>query len=68
MRKTAWILLLLFVFTIPWEYSLDLGGVLGNAARIAGLLVLLAAVPAVLQTGSMRTPGAFWWVTLALFL
>jgi O-antigen ligase len=68
MRKTAWILLLLFVFTIPWEYSLDLGGLLGNAARIAGLLVLLAAVPAVLQAGSMRTPGAFWWVTLALFL
>lgn len=68
MRKTAWILLLLFVFTIPWEYSLDLGGLLGNAARIAGLLVLLAAVPAVLQAGSMRTPGVFWWVTLALFL
>ena len=68
MRKTAWILLLFFVFTIPWEYSLDLGGLLGNAARIAGLLVLLAAVPAVLQPGSMRTPGAFWWVTLALFL
>jgi len=68
MRKTAWILLLLFVFTIPWEYSLDLGGLLGNAARIAGLLVLLAAVPAMLQAGSMRTPGAFWWGTLALFL
>jgi O-antigen ligase len=68
MRKTAWILLLLFVFTIPWEYSLDLGGLLGNAARIAGVLVLLAAVPAVLQAGSMRTPGVFWWVTLALFL
>ncbi len=68
MRKTAWILLLLFAFTIPWEYSLDLGGLLGNAARIAGLLVLLAAVPAVLQAGSMRTPGAFWWITLALFL
>jgi len=68
MRKTAWILLLLFVFTIPWEYSLDLGGLLGNAARIAGLLVLLAAVPAVLQVCNIRTPGAFWWVTLALFL
>ncbi len=68
MRRTAWILLLLFAFAIPWEYSLDLGGLLGNAARIAGLLVLLAAVPAVLQAGRMRTPGAFWWLTLALFL
>jgi O-antigen ligase len=68
MRQVAWFLLLLFVFSVPWEYSLDLGGLLGNAARIAGLLVLLAAVPAVLQAGRMRTPGAFWWLTLALFL
>ncbi len=68
MRRTAWILLLLFAFAIPWEYSLDLGGLLGNAARIAGVLVLLAAVPAVFQAGRMRTPGAFWWLTLALFL
>ncbi len=68
MRRIAWMMLLLFVFTIPWEYSLDLGGLLGNAARIAGLLVLLAAVPAVLQAGRMRTPGAFWALTLALFL
>ena len=37
-------------------------------ARIAGLLVLLAAIPAVLQAGRMRTPGAFWWFTLALYL
>ncbi len=68
MRRIAWFLLLLFAFTIPWEYSLDLGGLLGNAARIAGLLVLLAAVPAVLQAGGIRTPGAFWCFTLALFL
>ena len=68
MRRTAWILLLLFAFAIPWEYSLDLGGLLGNAARIAGLLALLAAVPAILQAGRVRTPGAFWWCTLALFL
>ncbi len=68
MRRIAWVLLLLFAFAIPWEYSLDLGEPLGNVARIAGLLVLLAAVPAVLQAGRMRTPGAFWWLTLALFL
>ena len=68
MRRIAWIMLLLFAFAIPWEYSLDLGGILGNAARIAGLMVLLAAVPTVLQAGRMRTPGAFWWLTLALFL
>jgi len=68
MRRAAWILLLLFAFAIPWEYSLDLGGILGNVARIAGLMVLLASVPAMLQAGRLRTPGAFWWLTLALFL
>ncbi len=68
MRRVAWFLLLVFVFAIPWEYSVDLGGLLGNAARIAGLLVLLAAIPAILQAGRMRTPGAFWALTLALFL
>ena len=68
MRRAAWILLLLFAFTIPWEYSLDLGGLLGNAARIAGLLALLVAISAVLEAGRVRTPGAFWWFTLAFFL
>src|SRR5208283_4936508 len=68
MRRIAWLLLLLFTFAIPWEYSLDLGEPLGNAARIAGLLVLLAAVPAVLQAGRMRTWNAFCWITLALYL
>jgi O-antigen ligase len=68
MRRAAWFLLLVFAFAIPWEYSLDLGGLLGNAARIAGLLVLLATVLAVLQAGRMRTPGVFWVFTLAFFL
>jgi len=68
MRRIAWLLLLLFAFTIPWEYSLDLGEPLGNIARVAGLLVLLASVPAVLAVGRIRRPGAFQWLTLALFL
>jgi len=58
MRKAAWGLLLVFVFTIPWEYSLDLGDPLGNVARIAGLVLLLVAIPAVLQAGRLRTPCA----------
>jgi len=68
MRKIAWALLLVFAFAIPWEYSLDLGEPLGNAARIAGLLVLVAAVPALLQAGRLRAPGAAQWVVLALYL
>ena len=68
MRRTAWILLLVLAFAIPWEYSLDLGEPLGNVARIAGLLVLLAAVPAICQAGRIRTPNAFCWIALALYL
>ena len=68
MRRLAWFLLVLFVFAIPWEYSLDLGPPLGNAARIAGLLVLLVAVPAALQAGRVRAPGMMQWMVLALYL
>jgi O-antigen ligase len=57
-----------FVFAIPWEYSLDLGPPLGNAARIAGLLVLLVAILSALQAGRMRTPGTMQWLVLALYL
>ena len=58
----------MFAFTIPWEYSLDLGEPLGNIARIAGLVLLLAAIPAVLQTGKLRTPGPMQWLVLALYV
>lgn len=68
MRRITWGLLVLFAFTIPWEYSLDLGEPLGNVARIAGILVLLAAIPAVLQEGRLRTPGPLQWMVLAFYL
>ncbi len=60
--------MLLFAFAIPWEYSLDLGEPLGNIARILGLLLILAAVPAVLQAGRLRTPGPMQWLVLAFYL
>jgi len=68
MRKIAWTLLLVFAFAVPWEYSLDLGEPLGNIARIAGLFLLLAAIPAVLQVGRLRTPGPMQWLVLAFYL
>jgi O-antigen ligase len=67
-RRLAWLLLLAFAFAIPWEYSLDLDAPLGNVARIAGLMLLLAAVPAVLLAGRVRTPGPLQWLALAFFL
>jgi O-antigen ligase len=68
MRRIAWALLLLFAFSIPWEYSLDLGPPFGNIARVAGLFLLAAAVPAVLQAGGFRRPGPLQWLTLAFYL
>jgi O-antigen ligase len=68
MRRITWVLLLIFAFAIPWEYSLDLGEPLGNIARVIGLLLLLVAIPAVLQAGRIRTPGVMQWLVLALYL
>jgi O-antigen ligase len=68
MRRAAWGLLLLFAFAIPWEYSLDLGEPLGNIGRITGVLLILVAIPAVLQAGRMRTPGPLQWLVLAFYL
>ena len=68
MRRAVWILLLIFVFAIPWEYSLDFGEPFGNIARIVGLLLLAAAFPAVLLEGRIRTPGAIQWLATAFFL
>ena len=68
MRRVAWALLLAFAFAVPWEYSLDIGEPLGNIARIAGLVLLLASVPAVLQSPQLRRPGPVQWLALALFL
>lgn len=66
-RIAAW-LLMLYVFAVPWEYSLDLGEPLGNAARIAGALLLVVAIPLVLQRGGLRRWGALQWLVLALYL
>lgn len=66
MRKLAWWLLLGLVFSIPWEYSLDLGPPLGNIARILSAVLLLAMVPAVLQDRGMRGLHPLHWLVLAL--
>jgi O-antigen ligase len=68
MRRVAWGLLLVFVFTIPWEYSLELGAPLGNIARVTGLGLLLIAIPATLQSGRLRRPGLLQLLAIALYL
>jgi O-antigen ligase len=68
MRRIVWVLLLLFAFSVPWEYSLDLGAPFGNIARIVGLILLIVAAPAALQAGGFRRLGPLHWLTLALYL
>jgi len=68
MRRIARGLLLVFAFAIPWEYSLDLGEPLGNVARIAGVLLVLVGIPAILQAGRLRTPGPMQWMVLAFYV
>lgn len=67
MRVAARALLMVFVFAIPWEYSLDFGVPLGNVARIVGVALLLVAIPAILQTGRLRAQGPLQVLALALF-
>jgi O-antigen ligase len=67
MRKLAWPLLLALTFSIPWEYSLDLGPPLGNIARVLALALLLCIVPAVIQAGHVRSLPALHWLALALY-
>jgi hypothetical protein len=66
-RLTNWVLLL-FAFTIPWEYSLDLGEPWGNIARLTGLIVLALVLTLVLAKGRVRRPGLVLGVTLSFFL
>lgn len=68
MRRLAWMLLLIFVFALPWEYSLDLGAPWGNIARLTGLVLLAVLLLAVLQAGSIRPPKAFHVVVLLWLL
>ncbi|HLY39905.1 MAG TPA: O-antigen ligase family protein [Terracidiphilus sp.] len=68
MRRAAWGILLLYVFAVPWEYSLDLGAPLGNIARILGIVLMLVAIPAALRRGMLRRPGAMQWAAIALYL
>ncbi len=66
MRKLAWWLLLALAFSIPWEYSLDLGPPVGNIARMLGIVLLLVMVLAVLQAGRIRRLHPLEWLALAL--
>ena len=68
MKQLTMVLLILFSFAVPWEYSLDLGEPLGNVARIVGILLLLAVAPLVLSRKGLRLPGVTQWLVLSLYV
>jgi len=68
MRRLARLLLAVYVLTIPWEYSLDLGAPWGNVARVVGLLLLATALPALLSQPRPRAVGWAQGLVLALYL
>jgi len=68
MQRLTIILLTLYAFSVPWEYSLDWGEPLGNVARILGLLLMLTGVLAVLERREMAKPGEIQWLVLAFYL
>jgi O-antigen ligase len=68
MRRLMFVLLVLYAFAVPWEYSLDLGAPFGNVARILGVLLMLAGIPAVLAQKEISKPGVMQWLVLAFYL
>ena len=68
MKQFVFVLLTLFAFAVPWEYSLDLGEPWGNIARVLGVLLLVAVAPLLLLHKEMRRPGVLQWLVLALYL
>jgi O-antigen ligase len=67
-RRLTVALLMLYAFAVPWEYSLDIGEPLGNAARILGILLVVTAVPSALMREGLRRPGAVQWLVLVFYL
>jgi O-antigen ligase len=68
MRRVAWVLMVIFTFAVPWEYSLDFGEPIGNVARVAGVLLLLFVISAAMQAGRVRRPRVLQWLVMTLFL
>ncbi|MDZ7640153.1 MAG: O-antigen ligase family protein [Bryobacterales bacterium] len=66
LERSAWLLLCVFVFTMPWEKSVLIPGV-GSIARLAGLAAFVLGVLAVAQRRALRPPNLVL-VLAALFV
>lgn len=68
LRTITRALLLGYVFTVPWEYSLDFGEPWGNVARLIGLVALFVAVTAVIAEGGLRRWRLLQWLIMLFIL
>lgn len=59
MRTIAYVLLWLYVFTLPWDYILQFGDPFGSAGRVAGVLALAGYATLVITTARMRRLQTF---------
>ena len=52
-ERLAWVLVVVFVFTIPWEKSVLIPGI-GTIARLVGLLALACGLAAAIGRRALR--------------
>jgi O-antigen ligase len=63
-ERVAWMLLCVFIFTIPWEKSVWVPGI-GTAARLSGVLAFAAGVAAAIRhRANLRRPNLVLVVAL----
>jgi len=64
-RKAAFILLWVYVFTLPWDNILQFGDPIGSVGRVAGLLAVAGCIFLVCTNGSIRRLRAFHIASVA---
>ncbi len=67
MHKVAFLLLWVYVFTLPWDYILQFGDPIGSASRVAGLLAVAGCIAWVGSSWRIRRLHAFHIAT-AIYL
>jgi len=66
--RIALFALCLYVFTMPWEHSTDVGSGIGSICRVMGILAMIAGMGAVLMRGSLRRVTAFHGMVAIFYL
>ena len=65
MRKVAFIMMWLYVFTLPWDNILQFGDPIGSVGRVTGLLALTSCIALVFVAGNMRRLQTFHITAIA---